>query len=113
MANAEPSAPGEAKRARNQTVFREANEQIRDVVDGFDAVLPEVPFLCECSDPACRRLLNVSMSVYREVRESPRRFLHALDHQNDGTSATVVEKFDGFAVLEKEGVAADVAETEA
>lgn len=106
-------APGEAKRAANQTVFREANERIREIVDQPDVILPVVPFVCECSDPSCRRLLNVPLAVYAQVRQSPRRFLHALDHINDGTSGTVVETLDGFAVVEKSGVSAEVAEREA
>jgi hypothetical protein len=106
-------APGEAKRAANQTVFREANERIREVVDQPNVVLPVVPFVCECSDPSCRRLLNVPLAVYAQVRQSPRRFLHAADHIKDGTSGTVVEMLDGFAVVEKTGVSGDVAEREA
>lgn len=105
--------PGEAKRAANQTVFRAANEQIREVVDRPDVVLPVVPFVCECSDLSCRRLLNVPLAVYAQVRQSPRRFLHALDHVSDGTSGNLVETMDGFAVVEKSGVSAEVAEREA
>jgi hypothetical protein len=103
--------PGvEAKRAHNQTIFRKTNEQIRTVVEEHGQVLAEAPFVCECSDPACRRILKVSLDVYEDVRASPRRFLHALEHMNDGTSAHIVEGYDGFVVMEKEGVAAEVAE---
>jgi hypothetical protein len=105
-------APGEAKRAANQAVFREANERIREIVDQPDVVLPVVPFVCECGDPSCRRLLNVPLAVYANVRRSPRRFLHAPDHINDGTSGSVVETLDGFAVVEKSGVSGEVAERE-
>ncbi len=104
------SAVDEAKRAQNQLVFRQTNEQIRDVVDDLEPGLPEVPVVCECSDPRCRRLLGVPMDVYGWVRESPTRFLHALDHRDDGTSSKVVQVFDGFVVLEKQGTAAKVAE---
>ena len=106
-------APNEAKRAANQTVFRQANERIREVVDQPDVVLPVVPFVCECSDPSCQRLLNVPLAVYAQVRQSPRRFLHAPDHINDGTSGTVVETLDEFAVVEKTGLSGEVAEREA
>ena len=106
-------APDETKRAANQTVFREANERIREIVDQPNVVLTVVPFVCECSDPSCRRLLNVPLAVYAQVRQSPRRFVHAPDHINDGTSGTVVETLDGFVVVEKSGVSAEVAEREA
>jgi hypothetical protein len=101
---------GEAKRAANQATFRETNERIRDVVDKPDFVLPVVPFVCECADPTCRRLLNVPLPAYADVRRSPRRFIHLIDHIDDGTSGTVVARQDGYAVVEKTGVSARVAE---
>jgi hypothetical protein len=105
-------ATGEAKRAANEATFREVNERIREVVDRPEVILPVVPFVCECSDPACRRLLNVPLPVYTDVRRSPRRFIHASDHVDDGTSGTVVASMDGYAVVEKSGVAARIAEQE-
>lgn len=106
-------ASGEQKRAANEAAFREANERIREVVDTPDVVLPVAPFVCECSDPSCRRLLNVPLAVYAQVRESPRRFLHAIEHISDGTSGNVVDTQDGFAVVEKTGLSAQVVEREA
>jgi hypothetical protein len=103
-------ASAEAKRAANEAMFRGANERIREVVDRRDVVMPVVPFVCECSDPACRRLIDVPLRVYKDVRRSPRRFIHASDHVDDGTSGTVIEARDGYAVVEKSGVAARVAE---
>lgn len=105
-------ASAEAKRAANQVRFREANERIREIVERPDVVLPVVPFVCECSDPACRRLLNVPLRVYNDVRTSPRRFIHASAHVDDGTSSVVVASMDGYAVVEKSGVSARVAEQE-
>ena len=110
MSDSRDGAAGEVKRAENQLVFRQTNEQIREVVDEMEPVLREVPIVCECSDPRCRRLLGVPMDVYRRVRQSPTWFVHAPDHRNDGTSGEVVEEFDAFVVVEKQGVAADVAE---
>jgi hypothetical protein len=100
----------EAESAANQALFREANEGIRAVVDRPDVILPLVPFVCECSDLSCRRLLNVPLAVYERVRSSPRQFLHALEHIDDGTRGRVVETSDGFAVVEKTGLSAEVAE---
>jgi hypothetical protein len=100
----------EAKRAANEAKFREANERIREVVERPDVVMPVVPFVCECSDPACRRLLDVPLPFYKDVRRSPRRFIHASDHVDDGTSGVVVATMDGYAVVEKSGVSARIAE---
>ena len=100
----------ESEAAANEALFRETNEGIRAVVDRPDVVLPVVPFVCECSDLSCRRLLNVPLAVYERVRSSPRQFLHALEHIDDGTRGRVVETSDGFAVVEKTGLSAEVAE---
>jgi hypothetical protein len=100
----------EAKRAANEAKFREANERIREVVERPDVVMPVVPFVCECGDPACRRLLDVPLPAYKDVRRSPRRFIHASDHVDDGTSGVVVATMDGYAVVEKSGVSARIAE---
>ena len=106
------SAADEVKRAENQSAFREANERIREVIDRSDVVLPVAPFVCECSDPGCRRLIDVPLAVYADVRTSPRRFLHALEHVEDGTSGRVVGTFDGYAIVEKSGISAQVVEGE-
>ena len=45
---------GEASRARNEVAFRDANEQIKAVIDDQGMDLPLAPFLCECADRACR-----------------------------------------------------------
>jgi hypothetical protein len=107
-----PSAADEVKRAENQSTFRKANERIREVIDRSDVVLPVAPFVCECGDPGCRRLIDVPLAVYADVRTSPRRFLHALEHVDDGTSGKVVGTFDGYAIVEKSGISAQVAERE-
>jgi hypothetical protein len=104
-------AAGERKRAQNEAAFREANEDINAIIDGHGADLPAAPFVCECGDRACRRLINVPVSTYREVRKSPRRFLYDLVHdgQTDEETSTI-ETHDRFLVVEKSGVAGEIAE---
>jgi hypothetical protein len=102
---------GERKRAQNEVAFREVNEDINAIIDGHGADLPAAPFVCECGDRACRRLINVPMSTYREVRKSPRRFFYDLVHdgQTDEETSTI-ETHDRFLVVEKSGVAGEIAE---
>jgi hypothetical protein len=102
---------GERKRAQNEAAFREANEDINAIIDGHGADLPAAPFVCECGDRACRRLINVPVSTYREVRKSPRRFFYDLAHdgQTDEETSTI-ETHDRFLVVEKSGVAGEIAE---
>lgn len=108
---ARTEAAGERKRAQNEAAFREANEDINAIIDGHGADLPAAPFVCECGDRACRRLINVPVSTYREVRKSPRRFFYDLVHdgQTDEETSTI-ETHDRFLVVEKSGVAGEIAE---
>ena len=101
----------ERKRAQNEAAFREANEDINAIIDGHGADLPAAPFVCECGDRACRRLINVPVSTYREVRKSPRRFFYDLVHDGHTDEETsTIETHDRFLVVEKSGVAGEIAE---
>jgi hypothetical protein len=101
----------EAKRALNEAAFREANDDISAIIDGHGADLPAAPFVCECGDPACRRLINVPVSTYREVRKSPRKFFYDVVHEGrEDPETSTIEAHDHFLVVEKTGVAAEIAE---
>ena len=105
---------GEERRARNEVVFRDANAKIKAVIDDHDIDPPFAPFLCECGDRACRELIHVPLDTYSEVRESPRRFILAAGHdQRDGRETSTVEAHDGFVVVEKTGIAGEIAEERA
>jgi hypothetical protein len=101
---------GEAKRTRNELAFREANDDIRAIIDGHEVDLPIGAFLCECGDASCRQLIRVPLHKYGEVRESPRRFLYAPSHaRRDGKDGTTVEAQEDYLVVEKTGVAGQIA----
>ena len=97
----------EERAARNEALFRSVNEQIHDVDRRFGAGASE--FVCECADDKCVVRLAVPLDVYTAVRSSPRRFILASGHE-DPELETVVERHDGFFVVEKFGDAGRVAE---
>jgi hypothetical protein len=99
----------EERAARNEASFREANEKLGDkrLELGADG---RTPFLCECSDPECTELLQLSHDEYERVRSSGNRFVVAVGH--DGAIGRVVEEHDGYAVIEKSGFAGRIAEEE-
>lgn len=102
---------GEARRARNEVVFRKVNEEIKALIDADDIELPVAPFICECGDRGCRELIRVPLAEYSDVRESPRRFILARGHEvHDGKETMTVETHDGFVVIEKVGIAGEIAE---
>ena len=94
-----------AKGARNQAVWREVNERIEQVV--ADARHPE--FICECADMDCLETLELTIAEYEAIRESPVRFPVIPGHV-DTDFARVVEENEGYVIVEKVGVAGEIAE---
>ena len=96
--------------ARNDAIFREANDGIGDVADelGMTGLLP---FVCECADPTCRDLVRLSLDDYQSIRSDPRLFVNVVGHEQSARGwAEVVAQSDGHVVVEKLGKAGVVAE---
>lgn len=100
----EPSAE---RAARNASVFREANERIEQRLDELSERDGRSPFLCECEDPFCARVVRLTVEEYEAVRAHPRRFFVARPHVV--TDAEVVERHAEHDVIEKHGTEGDVA----
>jgi hypothetical protein len=112
VADAEPDPRTQERVARNEALFREANERIDAAVRTSRIAVGGVPFLCECADPRCSTVIRMTPAEYRHVRSNPRWFLALPPHvaSSQGT-ARVVEERAGYVVVEKVGRAGDVAET--
>jgi hypothetical protein len=67
----------------------------------------DVQVMCECADVDCERTLNLSIAEYERVRASSVRFPVALGHVYPEVEH-VVEENERFAVVQKEGKAAEV-----
>ena len=96
--------------ARNDAVFREANERIESYVQSMDEHIDgPLPFLCECADVTCTEIVLMTAAEYGAVRQDPVRFATVPGHEGAGSWARVVDQNDRFAIVEKLGVAAEVA----
>jgi len=96
--------------ARNDAIFRQANEDI-DAVAEAEGIEDRVPFICECADPACREIIQMSIGEYVEIRRDPRLFLNVPGHEASAQGwGQVVERHGGYVVVEKIGPAGEVAE---
>jgi hypothetical protein len=96
-----------ARVAMNQARFREANEEIepRAVIAGVEMV----PFICECADPNCTKIIRATTGEYETVRADPVLFLNAPGHEaHSGPYAEVVSRNDRFVVTRKIGDAARI-----
>jgi len=100
--------PGSVERlAKNESFFRQVNERIKDVANGFGDE-ESYEFLCECSDPSCTARISLQPAEYEWVRASPTRFVLAPGHAATQIEH-VVEREEEHDVVEKHGVAGQVA----
>jgi hypothetical protein len=95
---------------KNEALFREVNERIRELNDAFDAPTGgPVDFVCECSLEGCRDYVPLTLSEYEDVRSSATRFLVAPGHLWHLESEHEVARQPRYWIIEKTGRAADVA----
>ena len=101
----------EERAARNESLFREVNERIKQVNEGADAEL-EAEFMCECGDATCTRPLNLTLPEYEDVRSDSTHFAILPGHV-DPVIERVVAQNERFAVVAKTAPqAARIAERE-
>ena len=93
--------------AKNESFFRQVNERIKEVADGLEGART-YEFLCECSDPGCTERIELTREEYESVRAKPARFVLARGHTVKEVEH-VVEREDEHVVVEKRGVAGQVA----
>jgi hypothetical protein len=87
--------------ARNEAMFREGNERMHAWPESQTAAPTEnLLFLCECADPECRDRVALTMPEYEAVRSNPMHFTITPGHESP-EAERVVERYDGYAVIEK------------
>jgi hypothetical protein len=105
------SADTQRQIAERQIAFRELNETIEATADSIP-LAGLIPFTCECPDPACAELVQLSFEEYEAVRQHPRRFFNVPGHERDSVEAgaeVLLVVLHRFAVVEKIGIAGDLA----
>jgi hypothetical protein len=99
--------------ALNEARVREVNETIESANEklgpapGEDGL--ELHILCECGTRGCDQIVQITSEEYREVRDEPTRFVVVPGHEQARIERIVAEK-RRFAVVEKVGAAAKIAE---
>jgi hypothetical protein len=88
----------------DHAVFRRANEELRE----YSAELLEergemgstaVPFLCECGDRSCTRIVRLKLAEFDHVRGGNRRVVLLPGHEAD-QPVRVVSRREHFVVVE-------------
>jgi hypothetical protein len=97
--------------ARNQSLFREINERVKQLNEGFSLVLPIGEWICECADDACVQRIEVSAQEYEAVRDNGTHFLVAPGDEHVFLDVErITERSDRYWVVEKFGKAGEVAD---
>ena len=86
---------------------RNVNERIEQVHSRLGRDGSE-DFVCECADPACRKHIVMTSAEYENVRDDASHFAVSRGHVRDEFHR-VVALYDGFAVVQPRGRAAEVA----
>ncbi|HWT93402.1 MAG TPA: hypothetical protein VN238_10430 [Solirubrobacteraceae bacterium] len=94
----------QARIARNEVVFRRVNEAI-EPADGRQG--KRHVFVCECGRLGCTEMIVLSRDEYDAVRTSFDRFVLVPGHEIPDAER-VVERREGFIVVQKEGTAREV-----
>ena len=97
----------QARAAKNQSLFRDVNEQIEKLHERFEreqARSEIAAFVCECANEHCTEQIGLSLDEYEAVRRIPTHFLVCRGHNIPEVERVVAEQ-DGFVVVEKFGVA--------
>ena len=99
-----------ARIAKNEAVFREVNERIRELAETWAEKPSElVDFVCECSRDECTDSLALTLSEYETVRKEPTHFAVAQEHVA-GEAEHLHAEYERYWVVEKDGVAGEIAE---
>src|SRR2546423_12928653 len=97
-----------ARAAKNQALFREINERIESLNEAFGDILPVSEWVCECADDTCVERFVMTVDAYEKIRAHPARFPVLPGHEVPGVER-VVERHEGYFVVEKLGEAKTIA----
>lgn len=84
----------------NEVVFREVNERLRELGEGFSLVSNTAEFVCECGQADCMERVRISLAAYEEIRSDPRRFFVIKGHELPEYER-IVEEREEYLVVEK------------
>jgi hypothetical protein len=97
--------------AKNQSLFREVNERVKDLNDSFHVFTSISDWVCECANDDCFELIEMTTREYEGVRGDGSRFVVAPSEQHVWPEAeNVVERFANYWIVEKIELAGQIAE---
>jgi hypothetical protein len=98
----------EERLAENETLFRAANERMRDWEERDRDEATELYF-CECADTECNDKVRLRGPDYERVRSDSSHFLVVPGHEVPGVE-TVIESHEEWVVIRKDPEVREIAE---
>ena len=88
-----------AGRAReNEERFAAANAEIATTAEALQ-IEELVPFLCECSNTRCTKIIQLSLATYADLRSQESTFVLLSGHE-DRNVEQVVGRTDGYLLVQ-------------
>jgi hypothetical protein len=85
---------------RNEVVFREVNERLRELGEGFSMVSDLADFVCECGNTSCTERVRMTLAAYEKVRSDPKYFVVVKGHEAPEYER-IVSREEDYSVVEK------------
>jgi hypothetical protein len=113
MSVSEDARAREKRAATNQTLFREVNERVKELNDGFTLFTPLREWICECANDACTERVEMSATEYEAVRSDAARFFVAPSDEHLWPDVEEVTTRNGrYWIVEKVGHAGELAKSD-
>jgi hypothetical protein len=88
--------------AKNQTLFREVNERIKDLNERPAWQLDKGDWICECEDETCFERIQIAVPEYEGLRAHGNRFALKPGHENLDVE-DVTDRHEQYVVVGKRG----------
>ena len=85
---------------QNEVLFREINERLRELGEGFSLVSEIAEFVCECGSSACAERVQMTLDEYERVRSNAKWFVVLKSHEEPEYERTI-EELENYLIVEK------------
>ena len=92
----------------NEALFREVNERLRELAEGFERSPEKLDLICECGDASCASRIEMDRDEYEQVRSDSATFAIVKGHEIPDVEE-IVEQRKGYDVVRKTAAEAEEA----
>jgi hypothetical protein len=93
--------PRQERLVRNETLFRQVNERLKELGESFSVVAERADFICECSNEACTEHIALALEEYERVRADPTHFVLVKGHEVPEIESVAYELGDRLVIVRK------------